>query len=578
VIATSRSRLFGLPTDLDVDLDVFSPDEALALLERLIGQDRLARERPAALELVATCGFLPLAVRIVAARLASRRSWTIEALTARLTDERRRIAELRVGDLTVEAAFELSYRQLTLAQARAFRLVSLADGPDIGLQAARALLEVTEAEAEDQLEALVDAAMLESPAPGRYRYHDLVRVFARQCAESGGGDEAAGAFGRWLDFLLATACSAFQQAVPGDPVSGTLGPARSPGLVFADLAAAKLWVAAEFDGIVAAAEQAIARDGASAGPGGATELLRAAVDLLIAVSPFGRDVRYGSLARAALAAAASAERSGDRWALGRARFLSGNAALQATRLTEAETQSRLAVAASREAGDEVILRQALNDLGLVAQFLSRHDEAVACYDEAILLARRLDHRSGEVATILNAALARVRSGRAAGAVSACEGVLATLSRGDGCDGPGGGTARSYALYVLGLALHQVGRFEEAIARYGECVALCRAVGLREREAHACHRLADSLRMVGRLEEAAESAESALLLCRETRSERDEGHALVALGRALTELGRGAEARDRFEQALAVYDRLGLPEALEVTALLEVPDPVLTDGR
>ncbi|WP_263455913.1 NB-ARC domain-containing protein, partial [Streptomyces sp. LS1784] len=223
VLTTSRTRLSGLPATVQADLGVFEPEEALELLGRTIGAERLAAEAQAARELLLVCGHLPLAVRIVAARLAARPSWTVQTLGRRLAVERRRIDELRIGDLEVAAAFELSYRQLTPAQARAFRLAASVDGPDLGLQAAAALLDLDEYDAEDLLEALVDVAMMESPFPGRYRFHDLLRAFARRRPDDPGA--AVAARDRMLDHLLATACTAFQHAVPGDPAAGALGPA-----------------------------------------------------------------------------------------------------------------------------------------------------------------------------------------------------------------------------------------------------------------------------------------------------------------------------------------------------------------
>ncbi|MFI9332681.1 AfsR/SARP family transcriptional regulator [Kitasatospora sp. NPDC052868] len=568
VIATSRTRLFGLPTGLEVDLDVFTPDEALELLGRLAGPERLHQEPEAAVELLATCGFLPLAVRILATRLASRRSWTLESLARRLADERRRIAELRVGDLAIEAAFELGYRQLTPAQARAFRLVSLADGPDVGVPAAAVLVDADEAEAEELLESLVDAAMLQSPAAGRYRYHDLLRVFARQRARCERPGEAVAARTRWLDFLLATACSAFQQAVPGDPVSGMLGPARSAGEPLADARAARAWAVAEFEGVVAAAEET-ARGGEEYG----RRALSEATDLLIALTPFGWEVRHGLLARGARAVLTAADQVDDARTLGRARFLNGNLALQAARLAEAETHARQAVELCRIAGDTAILRQALNDLGMVAQFQHRYEEAVACFDEAITLAHELGHRSGATATRLNAALARSCSGRTEEAVEACEQVFAEP------DTRADPASAGYALYVLGLALHQSGRHDEAIARYRECIALSQRTGMRGREARARYQLADSLRAVGRTQEAVGHADTALRLCRETGARRDEGQALLALSRALTALGRSEEARLTCGQALDLLRQLDLPEAAQAQRLLDgMGEAVRAGGR
>ncbi|MPY43006.1 transcriptional regulator [Streptomyces phyllanthi] len=180
VVITGRPPLAGLPLADHLRLDVFRPDEALDLLGTVLGHPRLTQERADALRLVTACGLLPLAVRIAAGRLEARPGWTIGALASRLTDERRLLAELRVGDLAVDAAFEAGYRQLVPRQARAFRLLARAGGHTVGPAGAAAVLAVDEATAESLLESLVDAALLESPEPGRYRYHRLVRAFAAQ--------------------------------------------------------------------------------------------------------------------------------------------------------------------------------------------------------------------------------------------------------------------------------------------------------------------------------------------------------------------------------------------------------------
>ncbi|GHC47458.1 AfsR/SARP family transcriptional regulator [Streptomyces cinnamoneus] len=556
VLITGRSRLFGLPTAVQVDLAAFDQQEALDLLARIAGPERVAAEPLAALELVTSSGRLPLAVRIVATRLAARPSWSVRTMADRLADERRRIAELRVGDLAVDAAFELGYRQLTEEQARAFRLIAVVGGPDIGLPAAAAVLETDTHSAEDLLESLVDAAMLEATVPGRYRYHDLLRDFARHRAAAADPGEGSAALERLIDHLLATAVRAFETAVPGDPMNDAFGPTRSAGVPLDGFAAAREWVAAEVDGALAAALLA-ARE---AGPASA-ERLRKAADLLVALSPFGQQVRYEQLTPVALAVAKAAAVLGDRRSVGRGHFLCGTVAIQSTRLTDAEAQATLAVEASREVGDLTILRQSLNDLGLVSQLRHRHHDAIRSYDEAIELARKLGHRSGELVTTLNAALARVCSGRADEAVPACEELLPALRE------IGDDRNLAYGLYVLALALHGLGRHEEALARYDACLELCRAAGIRNREAQARYRMADTLRATGRAGEAVRHAEAALGQCEEIGAERDRGHALVVLGRALADLGEADAARVRLREATAVYTRLRLPEAADTERLL-----------
>ncbi|MEE1735005.1 NB-ARC domain-containing protein, partial [Streptomyces sp. BE147] len=105
-LVTSRVRMVDLAGAHLVDLDVMSPEEALQLFTRIVGTERVGAEREAALDVVASCGFLPLAIRIAASRLAARRTWTVSVLAAKLADERRRLDELQAGDLAVKATFE----------------------------------------------------------------------------------------------------------------------------------------------------------------------------------------------------------------------------------------------------------------------------------------------------------------------------------------------------------------------------------------------------------------------------------------------------------------------------------------
>jgi DNA-binding SARP family transcriptional activator len=179
VLITGRVRMDGLPLTTQLRLDIFQPDEAMDLLGRSIGADRLADDKTGAVTLVAACGHLPLAIRIAAARLAARPSWTMGALAERLGDERRRMAELRAGALAVESTFELSYRHLTADQIRSLGLLARCAAAEVTPAEAAEMLGGDQEGAERALEGLVDAAMMESPEPGRYRYHDLVRGYAR---------------------------------------------------------------------------------------------------------------------------------------------------------------------------------------------------------------------------------------------------------------------------------------------------------------------------------------------------------------------------------------------------------------
>ncbi|MQS18143.1 tetratricopeptide repeat protein [Streptomyces kaniharaensis] len=562
VLVTGRARLFGLATAVQVDLDVFSVDEARDLLARTAGTERVAADPAAAGELIHHCGRLPLAVRIVAARLASRPAWTVARLAARLAAEQDRMAELRLGDLAVAGAFEWGYRQLTAEQADAFRVIAAVCRPDVGVPAAAAVLGVGRRRAEDLLESLVDAGMVTAPRPGRYRYHDLLRVFALQIGGPDGGpddsphhgpEEQATALRRQLHFLLASATAAFQQLVPGDPIGTALTPVLAPALTFEDANAAADWVAEEFEAAITAVL-------ATADRAASVEDVRIAADLLVTLSPFDTDPCYERLTGAATAVSAAAAALGDQRSLGRAEFIRGNLAVQAARLEEACEHSRRAADACRAGGDVVVLQQALNDLGVLAQYQHRYQEAVRLYDEANSLARALGHRAGQTATALNSALAQVRDGRPAEAAAACRRLLPGLTAAEEW------TGLSYALYVLGLASHELGEYQQAVTVLEECLRICQAAGIPLREAQARCRLADTLRLLGRHEEALEQARHALADCRTLSAERDQGHALVVTARTLADLGHIDQARDQLRSAEALFRRLGLPDAGHVRRL------------
>jgi DNA-binding SARP family transcriptional activator len=190
MLLTSRARLTGLESVRLIDLDVLSCDEAVALLTKIVGNQRVAAELDAARDLVKLCGHLPLGVRIAGARLAAKPHWPLAEMVIRLGDQRSRLDELRLADLEVRASVMLSYDSLSPKVRRAFRLLSLLEARPFGIWTAAVALDVSVAEARELLEELVDARLLEAAqATGsrqtRYVFHDLVRLLAleRMAAE-----------------------------------------------------------------------------------------------------------------------------------------------------------------------------------------------------------------------------------------------------------------------------------------------------------------------------------------------------------------------------------------------------------
>ncbi|MGW2705509.1 BTAD domain-containing putative transcriptional regulator [Streptomyces sp. NPDC001340] len=329
VLATGRPRIFSLPTVAHVDLDVLIPDEAVALLTRVCGPDRVTAEPEAARSLVSRCGLLPLAIRIVATRLASRPSWAIQTMADRLADEQARRAAMQIGDLDVHACFELTYRQLTPSQVRAFLLVAAVGEPDISVSSAAAALAVDEHVAEELLESLVDAAMLSVVAPNRYRHHSLLRDFARTRIGAVGRFGAQEAHDRLLGFLVSTAVAAATWANPVDPLEHAWALDAAGGLRFTDADAARDWIAAEA-GSATAAVMAATR---STGPGHRARLRKAA-DLLIALNRFRCRITHEQVAPAAEVVARVAAAAGDSRSAARAHFVLASAAESCMRILE----------------------------------------------------------------------------------------------------------------------------------------------------------------------------------------------------------------------------------------------------
>ncbi|HEY3693871.1 MAG TPA: BTAD domain-containing putative transcriptional regulator [Pseudonocardiaceae bacterium] len=208
VLITSRTRLAGLTGARLIDLDVFKADQAVELLARLAGPRRVATESAAATEIVRLCGFLPLALRIAGARLGSRRHWPLSRFEADLADEQHRLDKLRLGDLDVRASLALSYQSLDATAQRAFRLLGLLEVRDFAAWAAAAMLDVSQWQAEELVDSLVDVHLLDVAGHGasgqlRYRFHSLLRAYARELtsAQETQVDRRAAldrAFGGWL--------------------------------------------------------------------------------------------------------------------------------------------------------------------------------------------------------------------------------------------------------------------------------------------------------------------------------------------------------------------------------------------
>ncbi|MER5226043.1 AfsR/SARP family transcriptional regulator [Streptomyces flaveus] len=552
-LVTSRVRMVGLAGAHLVDLDVMSPEEALLLFTKIVGEERVASEREAALDVVAACGFLPLAIRIAASRLAARRTWTVSVLAAKLGDERRRLDELQAGDLAVKATFELGYGQLEPAQARAFRLLGLADGPDISLAAAAAVLDLPAEETEDLLESLVDTSLLESAAPGRYRYHDLVRLYARACAERDEQppSEQEAAMSRLLDFYLATAAGVYAIERPGDRLVDHLEPTEYAGLRFTEGAAALDWLYTEAASLLACVHQ-------SAG----TDRLRRAVDLLWMAKDLtesgANSHQYETTARAACEATRAA---GDVRAEGRARTTLSQVLLVSGRIEQVAEQAELAMELAASAGDITARSWAANDRGNIFLRQKRYVDAKTLFDQSIEGYRAVGNRLNEAVALANLSRAHLGMGNVAKAVELAQQALAAHAE------LGKPMRKANGHYNLGMALAGAGRHAEALSEFSDALSIFTDHRQRLWQGNTHFRIAEVHLAVRRPARAAQGAEQALALgC--VGGDWMRGNVLTLLGRALSALGQADRAQACWREALSLYEVNGVAEeADEVRALL-----------
>ncbi|OLO30845.1 AfsR/SARP family transcriptional regulator [Streptomyces sp. MNU77] len=562
-VVTSRSALAALSGATRVVVDVFRPQVAAALFTRILGGPRTEHERLAILRVADLCGGHPLAVRIVASRLAVRPDWTVTDTVDQLKDERQRIGELRIQGLAVEACFRLGYGELDPEQARAFRLLSLpAPGP-LTLVEAAAVLGRPQEVAEPLLESLVDVGMLESPARRRYRFHDLLRLFARHRAqEEESADARQGALTGLLDLLLATARNAYGLLRPGHRVPLSLLPTEHPGVRFADEGEACAWGA----GRLSPALEFVAQI-APADPAGAA-------DLVLALDPlFMVEHRWSELIPVARAVVAAARRAGDRRAERRICYMLGGALMQVEELQSAHVVTSVAMELSEGTEDHTVHAMVLNVAGLLAAKRGVEGGGLDLGLRAVAEARVAQDRSVEALALGNVILECVRLGQVD------ELLLDTALRQlDLYETLGDHHGRAYAHYRIGQVLRGLGRPAEALSQFEECLERLGPNGHLFVRCAALIRCAGAYLSLGEPQSAARYAERAIALAREMNFERGEAHATQTLGDALDLVGHVAWARACWERSLAVCLRLGMAdEAAYIRGRLgpppALPDPV-----
>ncbi|NRQ33803.1 tetratricopeptide repeat protein [Nonomuraea sp. NN258] len=561
VIVTSRRSLAALAGARQVDLDVLSPSQAMTLLERIVGPERLAQDPAAATELLSLCGHLPLALRIAGARLAAKRHWSTAALVAHLSDERRRLDEFAYGPLHVRAVFALSYQGLEPDEQRAFRRLGLVEVTSFPAWAAAALLDIDVQEAERFLETLVDAQLLQVAASDpagrtRYRFHDLVRLFSREMSEAEDPAQVRKeAVGRMLSCLLTVSRAAYSALYGGEYqiVRGSPKRRRLPaGYVESLVADPVEWFETERLTIVNAVELA-----ASAGHEDLSWDLATTTAIFFSLRKY-LDDQHATLATGY----AAAEQAGDVRGMAAVLHRRGGLYADQARYDLASPDFERSLELFQQAGDVHGTGIARTFLGMVDRFVGRPDRAMAHYERALEELREAGDSGAEAYALRSIAQIHLDHGRHRLARDHFDAALAIYEPLNAQRG------LAQTLYWLGNLELQEGRYAEARAAFTRTLTSVRTIGDRAGEALALHGLGVSSLRQGLPAEAEAALTQALDITRSIKSLLNETRVRTALGEFHHAAGRTAQAEAQLEAAVAIATEIGArPLAVRAGELL-----------
>jgi tetratricopeptide (TPR) repeat protein/transcriptional regulator with XRE-family HTH domain len=545
VLVTSRRHLSALDDAMPISLDTLAHEDAAMLLVRLTGRAELSPQDPGVTELVRLCGHLPLAIGMMARQLRHHPAWTASGRAAELAAAADRLEVMATENLSVAAAFDLSYADLTEDQQRLFRRLGLDPGTDIDSYAAAALDGTGVAAARRGLEDLYDQCLLTEPDPGRYRLHDLIREHARALAgRVDTDDDRERATTRLLDYYQHTAARASallarpaQHATAAADADGAV-PAAAPNL--ADSEQALAWARAERASLLACLDLAT-RSGLHARVTALTAGLSAVLQ---------RDGPWPEAITRHATAVTAARFLGDRFGeasalndLGTVRRLTGDYPAA----TEALEQ---ALGIYRDLGDRLGQARALNTLGTVRQLTGDYPAAAEGLEQALGIYRDLGDRLGQAIVLDNVGSVLLLTGDCSAATQVLEQALGIYRD------LGDRLGEANALNTLGSVLRLTGEYQAATVALSQALGIWRETDSRLGEANALNALADVLRHRGDYPAATVALEQALGIYRQIGNRLGEANAIHATGIVLRLTGDYPAALRASDEALAIYRRIG----------------------
>jgi tetratricopeptide (TPR) repeat protein/transcriptional regulator with XRE-family HTH domain len=562
VLVISRRRLTALEDATVISLDTLPPGEAAALLVRLAARAGIHAGDAAVGEITRLCGYLPLAVGMIASQLRHHPAWTAASVAADLTQARNRLAEMRAENLSVTAAFDLSYQDLTPDVQRLFHRLGLIPGPDTDAYAAAALDGTSLDEARRHLDELYDQHLLTEPATGRYRLHDLLREHARALAAADDQAGCAAAVSRLLDYYLHTTVATRQHiALPAPTAAGRLLPGDPPVSVpkLSTSRQAIAWLEAERPNLHAAVGYAAT----SERPGHAIALSSALSGFLYAHGHWDQSVAVHQLALT------MASQAGD--PAGEADMLNELGALQRETgdYPAAAASQHRALALYRDTGDLPSQAYVLDQLGILRSLTGDYPAAAACHQQALALFRDLGNRLGQAAALNNLGVVQQLTGDYPAAADSQHRALALYEQ------TGNQLGTAWALNDLGVVQQLTGDYPAATASQHRALALFEQTGNQLGTAWALNELGVAQQLTGDYRAAAASHQQALALFCDLGNRLGQAEALNNLGELSSRTSATGQAREHHNRAFEIARDISAPleeaRALEGTGRTHLQD-------
>ena len=561
VLVTSRRRLTALEA-APVSLGTLPPGEAADLLVRLTGCPGLQPGHRAVAEVTGLCGYLPLAIRLVAAELRHHPAWTVTDLAAELATARDRLSALQAEDVSVAAAFNLSYQDLTAGQQRLFRRLGLHPGAEIDAYAAAALDDTDLQATRQRLGELYDHNLIGEPARGRYRLHDLLREYAKARGAADARADQQAAVGRLLDYYLHTAVTASRHVAWRTSITGPSPPdtalAWAPEMRTYEEANA--WLRIERANLHACADYAATH-----------AQLEHAVAIPAAVNDFllneGQWNQAETLSQIALDAAGTADdRQGQAWTLHQLGTLQE---LTGQYLAAAADQNQ-ALQLFRDLSDRHGQACALNQLGTVQRITGEYPAAKDSLTQALQLFRDLGDQRGQAWALTQLGKVQQLTGDHPAATASLTRSLRLLHD------PGDRHCKGWPLNYLGEVQLQTGDYPAATASLTQALQLFRDFSGRQGQAWTLNHLGIVRQLTGDHPAATASLSQALQLFRDLGERAGQAEASINLGELLFQSSAYREACDCFTHALNIAQAIDVP-VLEARALEGIGRSQIQEG-